>query len=73
MTIHIPKQYLWYGGIAIAAGLAYWYLKQAGYWDQWFNAAGQVIPVGPQPQPVQTQDQSIVPGANLQPSSMAVN
>jgi hypothetical protein len=49
MNIHIPKEYLWYGGLAIAAGLAYWYLKSNGYWDTWFNAQGNVIPVGPQP------------------------
>ena len=48
MTIHIPTRYLVYGGIAVAAGLAYWYLKSNGYWDQWFNSAGQVIPAGPQ-------------------------
>jgi hypothetical protein len=51
MTIHIPKEYLIYGGLAIAAGLAYWYLKSNGYWDTWFSASGNVIPVGPIAQP----------------------
>lgn len=73
MTITIPKSYLVYGGLAIAAGLAFWYLKSNGYWDQWFNAAGQVVPVGPQPA-AQPQPASVIPGAQMQtPTSGYVN
>lgn len=75
MTIHIPTKYLVYGGIAIAAGLAYWYLKQAGYWDQWFSPSGSVIPVGPSaPASVpQAGADSIIPGAYAATSSGYVN
>ena len=68
MNIHIPKSYLIYGGLAIAAGLAYWYLKSNGYWDSWFNAQGQVIPAGPMapvPDPQPPQDSSLIPGASM--------
>ncbi len=72
MTIHIPSKYLWYGGLAIAAGVAYWYLKSNGYWDTWFNAQGAVIPVGPTAAPP-TSGFS-VPGADLQtPAAGYVN
>lgn len=66
MTIHIPKEYLIWGGVAVAAGLAYWYLKSNGYWDTWFNSAGQVIPAGPQPSSSSTQLQTgaSIPGTD---------
>jgi hypothetical protein len=74
MTIHIPTRYLVYGGLAVAAGLAYWYLKSNGYWDQWFNAKGNVIPVGPQAQSVPPASAGlVVPGAQYTPSSGYVN
>jgi hypothetical protein len=62
MNIHIPTKYLWYGGLAVAAGLAFWYLKSNGYWDQWFNASGQLIPAGPAAQPTPPAAEPIVPG-----------
>ena len=46
MHIHIPKHYLIMGGVAVAAGLAFWYLKANGYWDSWF------APTQPAPEPV---------------------
>lgn len=47
MNINIPKQYLIWGGVAIGAGLLFWYLKSSGIWDSWFNAAGQLVPAPP--------------------------
>jgi hypothetical protein len=62
MNIHIPQKYLWYGGLAVAAGLAYWYLKSNGYWDTWFSPQGNVIPVGANPAAVPQTQGLMVPG-----------
>ena len=71
MTIHIPTKYLVYGGLAVALGLGYWYLKSQGYWDQWFNAQGNLIPVGPAP--AANPPAVSVPGVSPTPSSQYVN
>lgn len=47
IRFEIPTKYLIYGGAAVALGLAYWYLKANGYWDQWFNSAGALVPAPP--------------------------
>jgi hypothetical protein len=76
MTIHIPTKYLVYGGLAIAAGLAYWYLKSNGIWDSWFSPSGALIPVGPtaaQPAATQQQGGFNIPGAAVTPKSGYVN
>ena len=73
MTIHIPTKYLWYGGLAVAAGLAYWYLKSNGYWDTWFNAAGNVIPAGPMPNATQSQTGAMIPGSQTEGNLGMVN
>lgn len=75
MTIHIPKQYLWYGGIAAALGLAYWYLKANGIWDSWFNSQGQLVPAPPV-QPSGGGGQGVgftFPAAQVQPRAPGVN
>jgi hypothetical protein len=61
MNIHIPQKYLWYTGAAVAIGLAYWYLKSTGVWDTWFNAQGNVIPVGANPAAQQQTQGLMVP------------
>lgn len=74
MTIKIETKYLIYGGLLLAAGAAYWYLKSQGYWDTWFNAQGNVIPVGalPTPQPQGFQVPGVTPSADT-PKSGYVN
>jgi len=75
MNIHIPTKYLVYGGLAIAAGLAYWYLKSNGIWDSWFSPSGALIPVGPSPAVAQPTQQGgfSIPGAGVTPSPGYVN
>ena len=76
MTFHIPTRYLVYGGLAIAAGLAYWYLKSNGIWDGWFSSSGQLIPCGTAQPMVQQQQKTggfSIPGAGVTPSSGYVN
>jgi hypothetical protein len=77
MNIHIPTRYLVYTGLAVAAGLAYWYLKSNGIWDSWFSPSGALIPVG-QTQPVVAQPQQSsggfsIPGSGVTPGSGYVN
>lgn len=66
IKFEIPTKYLVYGGLAVAAGLAYWYLKSNGYWDQWFSQSGAVVPAGPsnQPQAGAAPSTFAVPGAS---------
>lgn len=74
MTIHISTKYLVYGGLAIAAGLAFWYLKSNGIWDQWFNAKGELIPCPPKPQLANPQQGFSIPGSDaVTPASGYVN
>ena len=57
-------------GIAGGALLVYWYLKQSGYWDQWFGSSAAVAPapVAPTGQP------GIAPDPNaVNPYAQAMN
>lgn len=55
MNIKIPKEYLIWGGVAVALGVAYWWLKSSGTWDRLFSPP--VPPAVPAPAPVIPQQQ----------------